>query len=111
MAAVLPQAPRTVTADEITLRLVLIMVNEAARILDDGIVHAAGAVDLGMIMGTGFPPFRGGLLRYADSIHIRTVLEHLRGLRDRAGSRFDPAPLIERLADEDRGFYDAFPGR
>lgn len=109
LSAVLPQSPRTVSSDEITLRLVLVMVNEAARILEDRIVDSAGEVDLGMIMGTGFPPFRGGLLRYADSIHVRTVVEHLRGLRQRAGSRFDPAPLIEQLAEEDRSFYEAFP--
>ena len=110
LGAVLPAEGRSVTDEEVTLRLVMSMVNEAARTLEDGIVTSAGDVDLGMIMGTGFPPFRGGLLRYADSLHVRTVLEHLTGLRQRVGSRFEPAPVIERLAQEDRGFYDAFPG-
>ncbi len=109
LSAVLSDAGRPVSEDEITLRLILAMVNEAGRILEDGIVATAADVDLGMIMGTGFPPARGGLLRYADSVHIRTVLEHLKALRERVGMRFEPAPLIVRLAEEDRGFYEAFP--
>jgi 3-hydroxyacyl-CoA dehydrogenase len=91
-------------------RLVLAMINEAARVLDDGIVTAARDVDLAMIMGTGFPPFRGGLLRFADTLHSRGVLDRMRELRDDCGDRFEPAPLLVRLASEDRTFYDAFPG-
>jgi 3-hydroxyacyl-CoA dehydrogenase/enoyl-CoA hydratase/3-hydroxybutyryl-CoA epimerase len=95
---------------DIRRRLVLAMINEAARILDDGIVTAAQDVDLAMIMGTGFPPFRGGLLRFADTLHPRGVLDRLRELRASCGPRFEPAPLLVRLASEDRAFYDAFPG-
>lgn len=91
-------------------RLVLAMINEAARILDDRIVTAAQDVDLGMIMGTGFPPFRGGLLRFADTLHPRGVLDRLKELHDQFGVRFEPAPLLVRLAADDRTFYDAFPG-
>ncbi len=94
---------------EIRQRLVLSMVNEAARVLEDGIVPRAADVDLAMIMGTGFPPFRGGLLRCADQLHPRTALDALRALEARHGPRFAPAPLLVRLAEEDRGFYDAFP--
>jgi 3-hydroxyacyl-CoA dehydrogenase/enoyl-CoA hydratase/3-hydroxybutyryl-CoA epimerase len=67
-------------------------------------------VDLAMIMGTGFPPFRGGLLRFADTLHVRVLLEHARALQGAHGERFAPAPLLARLVSEDRGFYDAFPG-
>lgn len=97
--------------DEIRQRLVLAMINEAARVLDDGIVDSAGEVDLAMIMGTGFPPFRGGLLRFADAHHPRSLVEMLERLEDRLGPRFTPAPLLRRLAEEDRGFYDAFGPR
>ena len=97
-------------ADTIRRRLVLAMINEAARILDDGIVGAAQDVDLGMIMGTGFPPFRGGLLRFADTLHPRGIVDRLGELHQRHGARFEPAPLLLRLASEDRTFYDAFPG-
>ena len=89
-------------------RLVLSMVNEAARILEDGIVETAGELDLAMIMGSGFPPFRGGLLRFADAHHPRSLLEMLESLAAEVGARFEPAPTIRRLAAEDRGFYAAF---
>lgn len=93
---------------DIRSRLVLCMVNEAARVLDEGIVGEAGAVDLAMIMGTGFPPFRGGLLRFADTLHPRGLVERLEQLRDEVGERFEPAPLIRRLAESDQTFYQAF---
>jgi 3-hydroxyacyl-CoA dehydrogenase/enoyl-CoA hydratase/3-hydroxybutyryl-CoA epimerase len=91
-------------------RLVMQMINEAARILEEGIVDSAAAVDLAMIMGTGFPPFRGGLLRFADSFHLRAVLERARDLQKEFGDRFAPPALLERLARENRGFYQAFGG-
>jgi len=100
------QVPR----EDIRLRLVLVMINEAARILEDGIVKEAGEVDLGMIMGTGFPPFRGGLLRFADEQHPRAILEKLWELEGTLGARFTPAPLLVELARDNRGFYDAFGG-
>jgi 3-hydroxyacyl-CoA dehydrogenase/enoyl-CoA hydratase/3-hydroxybutyryl-CoA epimerase len=102
-------ARREIDEEEIRVRLLLSMINEAARVLDDGVVGTAGDVDLGMIMGTGFPPFRGGLLRFADAHHPRSLVERLRELEGRVGTRFRPAPLLLRLSDEDRCFYDAFP--
>jgi 3-hydroxyacyl-CoA dehydrogenase len=99
------------TEEEIRDRLVLAMVNEAARTLDDGTASSAADVDLAMIMGTGFPPFRGGLLRLADDRHPRWVAMRLSELEAGGARRFSPAPLLLRLAREDRGFYDAFPAR
>ena len=96
--------------DEIRKRLVMAMVNEAARVLEDRIVRRAGDVDLAMIMGTGFPPFRGGLLRFADALAPTSVAAHLEELADAAGPRFDPAPLVIELATERRTFYEAFSG-
>ena len=93
---------------EIRSRLVMSMVNEAARVLGDHIVARAGDVDLAMIMGTGFPPFRGGPLRFADSLGSRTVEERLEGLREKLGPRFEPAPLFEELARKDLLIYDHF---
>ncbi len=61
-----------------------------------------------MIMGTGFPPFRGGLLRFADSLHTRGVVGRMRVLEAEVGARFAPAPSLEGLARDDRGFYDAY---
>ncbi len=95
--------------DAIRLRLILAMINEAARVLEDKIVTQAGAVDLGMIMGTGFPPFRGGLLRFADERHPKALVDDLRGLEQTHGQRFAPAPVLVELAERDRTFYQAFP--
>ena len=66
LSTAVPAVRATLEEREIRGRLVLSMVNEAARVLDEGIVKRASDVDLGMIMGTGFPAFRGGLLKFAD---------------------------------------------
>ena len=90
-------------------RMVLAMVNEAARILEDRIVTSAADVDLGMVMGTGFPPFRGGLLRYADDRGLAEVLKVVEGFRDTLGSRFQPSLLLGELAEAGQTFHGAFP--
>ena len=90
-------------------RLVLAMINEAARILGDGIAASAADVDLAMIMGTGFPPFRGGLLRFADTLHPRGLVDRLEQLAEVHGERFTPAPTLVRLALKDQTLYTAFP--
>lgn len=94
-----------VPPDRVRERCVLAMVNEAARALEDGIVAGPGDVDLGMITGTGFPPFRGGLLRWADTLGARKLLERLEELESAHGARFEPALSIRQMAEEDRGFY------
>jgi len=106
LAPSVPASRTTIDHAAVRDRTVLSMVNEAARLLDDGIAAGPGDVDLAMITGTGFPPFRGGLLRWADSLGIDVVLARLEGLAGSTGSRFEPAPLIRRLASEARGFYD-----
>ncbi|HSH74304.1 MAG TPA: 3-hydroxyacyl-CoA dehydrogenase NAD-binding domain-containing protein [Longimicrobiales bacterium] len=100
---------REVDQQKILMRLLIAMINEATRLLDEGIARSASDVDLAMIMGTGFPPFRGGLLRFADTLHPRALLEHASELRHAHGDRFEPPRLLDRLAEEDRGFYAAFP--
>jgi len=100
----------SVDAEEIQRRLVVLMINEAARALSDGIVRTAAELDLAMIMGTGFPPFRGGLLRFADTLHPRGVMDRTLALREAHGERFAPAPLLEELARDNFSFYEAFGG-
>ena len=85
--------------------MVLPMINEAAFCLEDRVVGEPGKLDLAMIFGTGFPPFRGGLLRYADAIGLGRVFARLDDLAERLGPRFAPADTIQRLANERRGFY------
>jgi 3-hydroxyacyl-CoA dehydrogenase / enoyl-CoA hydratase / 3-hydroxybutyryl-CoA epimerase len=94
---------------QIRSRLVLAMVNEAARVLGDRVVTGAGDVDIAMIMGTGFPPFLGGPLRYADSLGPRKVLDQLKELEAAHGARFAPAPMLEELAKKGSSFYEAAP--
>jgi 3-hydroxyacyl-CoA dehydrogenase len=107
LGSAVPAERRTMPEDEIRDRAVLAMVNEAARVLEDGIVAHPGAVDLGMITGTGFPPFHGGLLRYADARGLPAIVQRLEELESRHGARFAPAPLLRRYAAEGRRFYDA----
>jgi len=105
LGSAVPKQRRMFDEQEIIDRTVLVMVNEAARVLEDGIVATAGDVDLGMITGTGFPPFRGGLLRWADSLGLAEVQRRLEALQQKHGVRFEPAPLIRERASAGRGFY------
>lgn len=87
-------------------RMVYLMINEAGCCLKEGIVDDPGAIDVGMIFGTGFPAFRGGLLRYADSVGIAGIVEELKALQQKFSSdRFRPCEYLLRLENENRGFY------
>ncbi|HEY5593823.1 MAG TPA: 3-hydroxyacyl-CoA dehydrogenase NAD-binding domain-containing protein, partial [Nitrospiria bacterium] len=94
-----------ISGKEITERLVMIMVNTAAWCLEKGVVEGPGDVDLGLIMGAGFPPFRGGLLKYCDKIGIAAVKETLDRYARSSGSRFSPAQMINERARQAKGFY------
>jgi 3-hydroxyacyl-CoA dehydrogenase/enoyl-CoA hydratase/3-hydroxybutyryl-CoA epimerase len=82
------------------------MVNEAAYALEERVVDTADRVDLAMIMGTGFPPFRGGLLRWADTVGLNRIVDGLAGFEDSLGTRFAAAPLLKGLAERDGTFTD-----
>jgi 3-hydroxyacyl-CoA dehydrogenase / enoyl-CoA hydratase / 3-hydroxybutyryl-CoA epimerase len=86
-------------------RMVLAMVNEAAICLEDGVVREPRDIDVAMVYGTGFPPFRGGLLRYADSIGPAVLVDRLSRLADAHGERFRPAGLLRDMVREERRFY------
>ncbi len=102
---VAPRDKSPLPAEVMEARMVLPMINEAAFCLEDRVVGEPGKLDLAMIFGTGFPPFRGGLLRYADAIGLGRVFARLDDLAERLGPRFTPADTIQRLANERRGFY------
>jgi 3-hydroxyacyl-CoA dehydrogenase/enoyl-CoA hydratase/3-hydroxybutyryl-CoA epimerase len=102
-----PPERSEVPLDVIVERLVLPMVNEAAYCLEEDVVSGPAKLDLAMIFGTGFPPFRGGLLRHADALKADRVLARLSDLTERLGSRFTPAQTIRRLAGAGEGFYSA----
>jgi 3-hydroxyacyl-CoA dehydrogenase/enoyl-CoA hydratase/3-hydroxybutyryl-CoA epimerase len=94
-----------VSREEIVDRCILPMINEASRCLDEKIVDSASEVDLGMIMGTGFPPFRGGLLRYADSLGAKAIVEKLKKYQTRFGVRYEPSPALLEMAEKGQTFH------
>lgn len=97
---------KQLTGDQIVDRLVLALVNEAARCLEERVVDTAQDLDLAMVFGTGFAPFRGGPLRYADALGPAEVERRLRAIsqmpdvlaRGAGAERFAPAPLIAARA-------------
>ncbi len=106
---VAPRDKSPLPAEVMESRLVLPMINEAAFCLEDLVVTDPGKLDLAMIFGTGFPAFRGGLLRHADAIGLGRVFARLDDLAERLGPRFTPADTIQHLANERRGFYPSSP--
>jgi 3-hydroxyacyl-CoA dehydrogenase / enoyl-CoA hydratase / 3-hydroxybutyryl-CoA epimerase len=102
----LPGGRKGLDRDECTKRLIYIMLNEAAGCLQDGIVDKAGAIDIGMIFGTGFPPFRGGLLKYADDLGIDKVVGELEQLQKKLNAeRFKPNPYLLKLNENKKRFF------
>ena len=83
------------------------MINEGAGCLNDGIVDDPGAIDVGMIFGTGFPPFHGGLLKYADTVGIDVIINELEKLQAKYKSdRFIPSPYLVKLKQSGKKFYN-----
>jgi len=94
--------------DEYLKRMIYVMINEAARCLEEGVVQDPGDIDVGMIFGTGFPPFRGGLLRYADHVGVDYVAGDLEWFASELkDDRFRPCSYLARLRDQKVGFYGA----
>ena len=106
LESLFPRAAGGPSGDEVRSRCLWLMVNEAAWALEEAVVDSADRVDLAMIMGTGFPPFRGGLLRWADSEGLRRIVDGLARYEDTMGTRFAPAPLLKGLAERDGTFTD-----
>jgi 3-hydroxyacyl-CoA dehydrogenase/enoyl-CoA hydratase/3-hydroxybutyryl-CoA epimerase len=92
------------TATQIVDRLVDAMVNEAALALEERVVTRPQDVDLAMVFGTGFPPFRGGLLRYADTAGIGAIVERL-ARRQQEGALSGPSGSLQQMALSGGTFY------
>lgn len=89
-------------------RMIYVMINEAARCLEEHVIDSPATVDLGMIFGTGFPPFRGGLLRYADSLGLENVVRDLERFQKITGRAiFEPSPKLRQLASQKGCFYSS----
>ena len=90
--------------DEMIYRLFLPMLLEATRVLEDGIVRDPRDVDLGLIFGLGFPPFKGGLLFWADRVGAAKLVELLKPF-EKLGARFQSTPLLLEMAKTNKKFY------
>jgi 3-hydroxyacyl-CoA dehydrogenase/enoyl-CoA hydratase/3-hydroxybutyryl-CoA epimerase len=90
---------------EILQRLLLGMVNEAAQAVGEGVVRSPRDGDIGAIFGFGFPPFRGGPLRYADDLGADRLVADLERLAERHGPRFAPSEVLQEHARRGTKFY------
>ncbi|MGK5052140.1 3-hydroxyacyl-CoA dehydrogenase NAD-binding domain-containing protein [Janthinobacterium sp. RB2P8] len=98
-------ARRKIGDQEIVERLVYALVNEGARILEEGIALRASDIDMVYLTGYGFPLFRGGPMFYADTVGLPNVLDTIAGYaKSRHGEAWTPAPLLVKLAGEGKGF-------
>lgn len=104
----LPKTGKKMSEVDIQMRVFLPMINEASTVLADGIVDNAQTVDLGLIFGIGFPPFRGGLLRYADSEGLDRIQDSLIKFADSVDKdRYTPSEYLKNLVEQKKKFYDS----
>jgi 3-hydroxyacyl-CoA dehydrogenase len=97
--------PRKISDEEIVERCVYALVNEGARILEEGIAAKASDVDMVYLTGYGFPLFRGGPMLYADTVGLVNIERAMRKYREQTGDAFwEPAALLSRLAAEGKTF-------
>jgi 3-hydroxyacyl-CoA dehydrogenase/enoyl-CoA hydratase/3-hydroxybutyryl-CoA epimerase len=92
--------------EDLQRRMVLLMVNEAARCLEERIVAEPADVDFAMVMGTGWAPFRGGPLRYADTLGTTRITDEFSRLAESAGPHFTPCALLTEMAKTGKRFYE-----
>ena len=97
-------ASRTITDEEVEDRLLLAMLMEAVRTLEEDIVREPMHVDMGLILGIGFPPFRGGLLRWCDNVGAGRILERAEKYAS-LGKRFEPTAEFKAMAQSGKKFY------
>ena len=98
-------SPKKMSKDEIVSTMLANAINEAALMIEEGICDRPQDMDLAMIYGTGFPPYRGGILRYADKWGLKNVYQKLIALEKQYGTRFKPAKLIKEMAESGKTFY------
>jgi 3-hydroxyacyl-CoA dehydrogenase len=98
---------RDISDEEIVERTLYTMVNEGAKILEEGIALRASDIDMVYLTGYGFPPYRGGPMFYADTVGLKKVLERIESFsKGYQGQVWKPAALLVKLAKEGRKFND-----
>jgi 3-hydroxyacyl-CoA dehydrogenase / enoyl-CoA hydratase / 3-hydroxybutyryl-CoA epimerase len=90
---------------EIQDRLILLMVNEAARCMEEHVVPEPWQLDMATVFGIAFPPFRGGLLKYADAVGNDVIYKKLEYLSRVVGTRYEPCRLLKSMGQERSTFY------
>jgi 3-hydroxyacyl-CoA dehydrogenase/enoyl-CoA hydratase/3-hydroxybutyryl-CoA epimerase/enoyl-CoA isomerase len=93
-----------VTDEDIVMRMMLPMITEASRCLEDKIVNTPVEVDMGLLLGLGFPPFRAGALKYADSIGLKNLEEFSKKYHS-IGHMYEFTPFMKGLAAENKTYY------
>ena len=96
---------RPVGKEEIVERCIYALINEGAKILEDGIAHRASDVDIVWIYGYGFPRYRGGPMFYADTVGVKKVYDAMARFHREQGECMKPAPLLQRLASQGGSFH------
>ena len=99
-------AEREISAEEIVDRCIYTLVNEGARLLEEGIALRAVDIDIIYLNGYGFPAYRGGPMWYADTVGPKKVYERIRDFQRRLGNWWEPAPLLQRLAEGGKTFAE-----
>jgi 3-hydroxyacyl-CoA dehydrogenase/enoyl-CoA hydratase/3-hydroxybutyryl-CoA epimerase len=94
--------PPQMNGSDLALRLVYLMVNEAARCLEEKVIALPEDADYGMMLGTGFAPLRGGPLRFADHFGIAEMVR----AGERHGGKFEPCDLLRQHAEKGTKFYE-----
>ena len=97
---------REISKEEIVDRCVYSLVNEGARILEEGFALRAADIDIIYLNGYGFPAYRGGPMWYADTVGLKKVFDRVEEFHKQHGELWEPAPLLKRLAEEGKKFAD-----
>ena len=97
---------REISTQEMVDRCIYALVNEGARILEEGYALRAVDIDIIYLTGYGFPAYRGGPMKYADTVGLRKVYERVCEFHQQHGEWWEPAPLLKQLAEEGKGFGD-----
>lgn len=101
------QPQRRLDGALIAQRCIMMMLNEAARCLDEGVIHSPRDGDIGAVFGIGFPPFLGGPYRYMDSLGAANVVNTLASLMHQYGDRFAPCEALRQRAERGEHFYNS----
>ena len=104
IASVQPDGQKDFTEEEIIDRLMLPMIIETVRCLDEGIVESPAEADMGLIMGIGFPPFRGGALKYADSLGMQNILDKCASYAS-LGKLYEPTESMKQMAADGKRYF------